>query len=347
VIRPPSLSRVALLVLGLSACGRTELGVDRQDLATSEPEETCRDGVVPARPAVSNVLFLVDRSGSMAFDMEGRFGTLFEPLKTPTRWSVLRRSLQTVLPKVEDRLAVGLAFFPSDDSCGADVALAVPPAPGNASSVLSAFGRGPGGGTPTTRALESGAALAKASKASVMVLVTDGEPNCNDAEDPRTCQCTAPRLGLPPVCNAATNCSDATRAIATMGTLQSRFDVTTFVVGLGADSGNRRAVLQSLASAGGRLGPARRTRITPALTRSSWSRPSPTSRRAWPRARGRRRRARSSTCGSTACRCRPTGGAGRTKARGCFSSRPSGVPAPQAARRSPSRFGVPEPSRAH
>jgi hypothetical protein len=238
-----------------TGCGRTDLVRDAAapvEVGETEVVETCRPGLLPAKPSAARVFFLVDRSASMSFDMQGNFGGLFgPPLQGPPRWLVLRNTLAAALPSFEQRLAVGVAFFPSDDTCGGQVTLAVEPRERNSAEVLRAFSRSPSGGTPTTDALTSGAALARAQAAPVMVLITDGEPNCSAAEDPATCACTAPRLGIPPTCGSAENCSDATRAIGVMGTLRQRFGVVTAVVGLGADTGSREAVLESLATAGG------------------------------------------------------------------------------------------------
>jgi hypothetical protein len=203
------------------ACGRTE--PTRLTPAQNDAGVRCTNGTVIATQGVARVLLLVDRSGSMNFDMEGNFGGLFgPPMKGPTRWSILRETLRGVLPRHQAKLAVGLAFFPSNDDCGGSVALAVEPRRGNGADVLAAFARFPGGGTPTTASVTAGAALATATKATAMVLVTDGEPNCNASQDPNTCSCTAPRLGFPPTCPSAENCSDANRAIDALSPIAAR-----------------------------------------------------------------------------------------------------------------------------
>lgn len=245
---------VVLALLVASGCGRTDLVRYRAQVQAPDAGgpvlPTCTPGVVAASPEVATVLFLVDRSGSMDFDLMGNSGPPNgPPLQGPTRWTVLRESLGSVLPTFERRLAMGLAMFPVDDECGVSVGLDLAPALDNAQPFLSRLGRAPGGGTPTADAVALAAQQVESTGANAVVLITDGEPNCNARLNPRTCVCTRPTVnGL---CLPAENCLDNARAVAAVREAREDKQVTTYVVGLGATTGQVANTLDSLAVAGG------------------------------------------------------------------------------------------------
>lgn len=246
---------LSILPLLLVACGRTALVHTSVDpLVADGGVSACQSRTLTPFPAVPSVLLVVDRSGSMAFDLAGHLGDFFgQPLEGPTRWEVLFSSLSTTLAAHEGDIAFGLSFFPGETSCGAPTSLELPPAPGNAQRVLARFGapNGPGGGTPTFAALERAASFARDVKARALVLVTDGEPNCNAALDRTSCRCTAPTVGFPPVCSDPENCSDVERAVDGLRRLRVDDGLVTFVVGVGSSSNDTQQALHNLAVAGG------------------------------------------------------------------------------------------------
>lgn len=243
-----------LALLGLS-CGRTQPVhyTFPPGAADAGPVlRPCVTGVLTPEPAVPSVMLVVDRSGSMNFDFAGNSGFPFGmPLTGPRRWAVLRSTLENTLSQFDEQVAFGVVLFPADDSCGISASINLLPAPGNATQVMALLNRVPEGGTPTFGAVNTAAQQLAAVRAQALVLITDGDPNCNAALDPDTCDCTAPRLGVPPTCGEATACRDGERTIDGLRRLRVDEGVVTYVVGVGASSTTVTQTLDNMAIAGG------------------------------------------------------------------------------------------------
>lgn len=244
---------VILLLAVLCGCGRTELvRYTPEPVDGGRPFGPCMNSDFAPEPVVPAVMLVVDRSGSMQFDLAGNTGGLFgQPLTGPRRWDVLRASLDKSLRRFDQSVAFGLVLFPDDDSCTVSSAIAVQPAAGNANAVLGQFAREPNGGTPTFDAVNSASGQLAELRAQALVLITDGDPNCNPLLNRNTCDCTGPTLGTPPVCGEAEACRDETRAVSSV--LRARLDcgVVTYVVGVGSNSTTVVQTLDNLAIAGG------------------------------------------------------------------------------------------------
>ncbi len=216
----------------------------------------CVPGVVSPRRAVPTVMFVLDRSGSMAFDFAGHSGDPGDPLTGPRRWAVLEESLTRTLPAYDTALSMGVVLFPDDDGdqdeCDVATTAALSPMVGNATSVLSLFARQPSGGTPTYSAVFAAADAVATVPGAVLVLVTDGEPNCNVALDPVSCVCTNPTNDVPPLC-FADSCLDDTRSVALLRELVTSQRLVTYVIGVGDTglNGDLSRTLDALAIAGG------------------------------------------------------------------------------------------------
>jgi hypothetical protein len=261
---------LAVMCLLSTACGRTEL-VDYSYL----PYDSIRDGGAPdagrelvpcmtgeltPQPAVPAVMLVVDRSGSMNFDFAGNAGGLFgNPLTGPRRWNVLRTTLEATLSQVDDQVAFGMVQFPGDNSCGVSSSIELLPKAGNAAEVMSRFNRTPSGGTPTFEAVMAAGDQLASVKGQVLVLITDGDPNCNAELDPTTCDCTSPLVGFPPECVEADSCRDAERTADGLRTLRQDRGIITYVVGVGSNNNSVLQALDNMAIAGGapRMGSAR------------------------------------------------------------------------------------------
>lgn len=270
---PRRFAAACSLVLALIGCGaRTGLLVDGS--APEAPADVAPDAspdadegdrrpldCVPGRfPLVRRgveVVFVVDRSGSMSRDLDGGDGR-------PRRWDVLRGALAATVPRYEGALSMGAFAFPRrfdgnlSRSCQIAGAVDVDPAPRNGAAVLELLDTTePWGATPTFDALrftgERLVARTTRARAGVMVLATDGGPNCNPALDPATCACTAlDPAGHPSCFGMPTNCVDDERASTLLADLATR-GVPTFVIGLDGDAlTTERAALDRLARAGGR-----------------------------------------------------------------------------------------------
>jgi hypothetical protein len=245
-----------VLVLLSLGCGRTEL-VHYTDPPGDPPDAgrqlvPCVTGVFTPEPIVPAVMLVVDRSGSMNFDFAGNAGPPFgNPLTGPRRWAVLRASLENTLSRFDDRVAFGMVQFPGDGQCGVSSSIEVLPSVGNANELMAHLDGVPEGGTPTFGAITTAATQLASVRGQALVLITDGDPNCNAALDAATCDCTQPRLGNPPRCNDEETCRDAARVTEGLRGLRVDRGVVTYVVGVGSSSPAVVRALNDMARAGG------------------------------------------------------------------------------------------------
>jgi hypothetical protein len=249
--------RPALLFVVLAACGRTVIYEPRTAVADAGTVKSCHTGGVALSHATPALYFVIDRSGSMAFDLKGNTGGARDPLQGPSRWTILWDVMRGVLPQHDLDLSIGAALFPSSSGCGFPSKPNVIPHLANSAAVLALSLLPPGGGTPVAGMMESMREPAREASAKSLVLITDGEPNCNASLEPQTCHCTQPTVGVPPLCPSADICLDDQRTVTTLGNL---FDggVVTHVVGFAAGDA-AAATLDAMAIAGGapRTGPHR------------------------------------------------------------------------------------------
>jgi hypothetical protein len=264
-----------LVLFCLPACGaRTELAeptyvplpterVVYAGPATAivDDAKPCVAGTFALDRAHPKVLFVIDRSGSMAQGLDST-------QKPPSRWVTLRDSLKTVLPEVESTVELGALFFPASDSFGQAARCSVPttvdlaPALNQAQALLATFfSTGPGGFTPTYDALRVAHTFLEstraASTARTLVLATDGGPNCNPGLDTTTCVCVAGKATAAGCLGSfggggSDSCLDDARTVAEVGALRIS-GIPTYVIGLGDEVQNEYGpVLDAMADAGGR-----------------------------------------------------------------------------------------------
>jgi hypothetical protein len=262
-----------LALVVLAGCGRTELvrysefppdaamvflDAGRPDAGTPDagtpdagPPDAgpCLPRPVPLTPAVPTVMFVVDRSGSMNEDLDGNMdgGT--------TRWQVLETSLRSVLPPLDQQIAMGVLMYPvAGSACLAPSGVDLSPATGNTARVLNLFSTSmPLGGTPTSDSVGVAAdhlrQLRTATSARALILATDGAPNCNPALPRATCTCTSPPQTRPN-CEEGTHCLDDQRTVTTLGTWFGA-GIPTYVIGLGSQLNVFAGTLERMAVAGG------------------------------------------------------------------------------------------------
>ncbi len=267
---------VSLIVLGfLPSCGaRTELQEATYVALPTEqvlyagpatahegPAKTCVEGTFTLDRARPKVLFVIDRSGSMAQGLDNS-------KKPPSRWVTLRDSLAAVLPGVESSVELGALFFPATSEFGQNIRCSVSPSVDLEPALFQAqallapfFTTSPGGFTPTYEALSVAHAYLQstraASSARTIVLATDGGPNCNTSLDPKTCICVAGKQtsagcsgGLGG--GGTDSCLDDTRTVNEVAALHDS-GIPTYVIGLGDEVQNEYgSVLDAMAVAGGR-----------------------------------------------------------------------------------------------
>ncbi len=265
---------MSVVCLGLAA-GCTVYQLEPvEPLAFSQRE---RSGVLYGTVRKANLVFAVDRSGSMEDPVNPACPV--GPL-CPTRWSELRRAMEDFLARQGELARMGLLLFPRQGGATVEAQCAGPsldepgglavPIPDTAdvpaqlraaalqiSSALQASA--PAGGTPTAQTLrllaQYPALTAQDGRQDVVVLLTDGLPNCNfqnaaSGEVPGSgCQCvSSPCTGA----LARAGCLDDGDAVAAVTALRER-GILTGVVGFGAalDNPQGAAVLNRMAEQGG------------------------------------------------------------------------------------------------
>lgn len=230
----------------VSACGaRTPLLVDMG----------CEGPTLPFETQTPALYFVLDHSLSM---------------KQGDKWGQVGTVVASVMAKVGDRARFGVTIFPGADGvCGAG-AEAMPLARGDNGSAagptvtkfLSVTSADPSGGTPTAATLQALSQRLVAEPNAVVVLATDGGPNCNDALacDEKTCVLNIEGLNgcvpnqAPNCCaSSARNCLDDTRAEDAVSALRA-IGVPTYVVGI-PGSEVYGPVLDAMATRGGTARP--------------------------------------------------------------------------------------------
>jgi hypothetical protein len=123
-----------------------------------------------------NVMLVIDRSGSM--------GEAIGNGSTTTKWADLKVALQQLVIGYDAQMRLGLTVYSSDGNCAPGTLTAL--APTNGANILSKINaQGPAGNTPTAGALATVIAqgnLKDATRENVVVLATDGLPNCGDVD---------------------------------------------------------------------------------------------------------------------------------------------------------------------
>ncbi len=189
-----------------------------------------------------NVLLVIDRSGSMAEKADNNVA----------RWDGLKSSLGVVLDDSAGKAYWGLMLFPSgtqNDSCQAGT-VNVPIALGDEAAVKSAVNaystaqisalRGRTPTSATMQAVRSAGVLVDPARPNYVVLMTDGEPNCDNPQ------------GVTPAIAALASQSPSVR---------------TFVIGFGAGiNGSSATNLNEWAAAGGTARTGAATKYYPADT---------------------------------------------------------------------------------
>lgn len=166
-----------------------------QDPTSTTPADQCASAAYERTLLPSNLLFLVDRSGSMNCNLPPitdsatceSTATTADPTQ-PTKWSVIGAGLSSAFDQLGSvqNTSVGLTFFSTDDVCGAksqpDVELG-PMGPAQIASLKSAVSAvTPRGATPIVGATVLGFRHlhqeAQAPGNRFVVLVTDGNDSC-------------------------------------------------------------------------------------------------------------------------------------------------------------------------
>jgi hypothetical protein len=203
-----------------------------------------------------NLYFVLDRSGSMA---EGN------------KWTTVREVIVKTVTALGPRVNVGAAVYPSDAVCGTGKeVLAVRPgdAPAGvfgptADALATATSLPVLGGTPTSATLASlTPRITSLQGKTVVILATDGAPNCNASATCGVDECLTNLeaqpgcpIGGPPNCCAPnqidgpTLCLDKSATLAAIDGLFAK-GVPTYVIGV-PGSGPYASLLDAMATHGG------------------------------------------------------------------------------------------------
>ncbi|MBL9039540.1 MAG: VWA domain-containing protein [Archangium sp.] len=231
-------------------------------------------GPVMALPAAPDVVWVVDRSASMAQAIEPQSQCPENcgingrgcPLTCATRWASVRRALEGVLNETASTARHAMLIFPSDGQCSSTPRFNVAPADvddettrlqrvDDAKRQLTL--KGPFGGSPQAEALGFIAgveALRGEEREHLVVLVTDGLPNCNERNPntcavPEACRCTSLTCGGS---TCATGCLDDAATMAAMTALRASGQQLV-MLGVGGDlaASETQLVFTRLAITGG------------------------------------------------------------------------------------------------
>jgi Mg-chelatase subunit ChlD len=233
-------------------------GCQTYDFSEVEPiaiAQTPVDDLVAARGGRPNVMLAVDTSGSMRETVPGG----------ATRIEELKSAMDGFLEDHGSVARLGLTLFPGESvasTCAAGKLLHDLPLEAASTQALteqvkavraSIAGIQVNGGTPTAATLRQLVDLPslQSGRRDVVLLLTDGLPNCDTSREVNSCRCTGPTTATG-ACTDARSCLDDDASVAAVRALAAK-QISTAVIGFGAEvnSGLGPEVLQKLAVEGG------------------------------------------------------------------------------------------------
>jgi hypothetical protein len=243
-------------------------GCQTYDFEPVEPlaiAQTTKTRTIEGRLAKPNLMFLIDKSGSMT--------DLIAPGRT--RWDDLRSAMNTFFTAYGTVGRMGAVLYPKDNVCASptleDIAVHIPNSKDVDAELQAAANAinqriqtsAVEGGTPTGNALAMLSTYpplldGSENRAQFIVLLTDGLPNCNAqnvnsyAVDPVACRCTLAADGCSHEQFQRLGCLDKDNSVAQVARLNAA-GIKTIVIGFGSEtgSGSGPEVLNAMAEVGG------------------------------------------------------------------------------------------------
>ncbi len=131
-----------------------------------------------------NIMFVLDRSGSMDEDPSGNTGV------HPTKWELLQQAVVKIVTMYGAQVPFGMEMFTSsafdDQGCFADTMIDVEPAHDTSAQIIAMVKAAmPDSITNTGDAIKRARldpAMMDPARGQYIVLITDGDPNCNTGE---------------------------------------------------------------------------------------------------------------------------------------------------------------------
>jgi Mg-chelatase subunit ChlD len=217
-------------------------------------DSSCATASVQSELLPANLLFVIDRSGSMNCNPPPTTDSMAcesNPTRAdsakPSKWEITRDALDAAMRQLPASASVGISYFSNDDSCGVSstpsVALGALGAQQLAALKASLDSVTPSGGTPLVGAtilaykhLHALALQQKTAGNAFVVLLTDGQ---------QSDQCSDPAR-----CADAIACTDLLLDTEVPKAVGAGADIRTFVIGA-PGSEPARAVLSQIALEGG------------------------------------------------------------------------------------------------
>jgi hypothetical protein len=147
------------------------------DLAEPPPDMTCGGMQFQLERIPPNVFLVLDRSGSM--------GDPISATSTTAKWDDLKAALSQLVTNYDALVRFGLSMFSSNNNCSAGLIDSMPADKNGMTVLAKVSAASPGGNTPTAATLAAvlaSGAVTDASRDNVVVLATDGLPNCTDTD---------------------------------------------------------------------------------------------------------------------------------------------------------------------
>jgi hypothetical protein len=270
---------LAALGAVLSACQSYEAEV----VAPKAIKSVNQQIVIAGAFVKPKIMIVVDRSGSMMDSVSGTGdpcarNNRYDPSSTlDCKWKNLRDAFAGaggLLPSTRDMALFGLTVFPGNDadSCSAGrTAVSISDSSDNVDAIMNQLLNvvTPAGGTSIATTLQNlvndpQLAASSPNQKRFVMLLTDGLPNCNPANQSLCETCTAAaNCGSAPCsatftvssvaqCSTQNPCLDGDNTVAAVKALKDN-DISTYVIGFGdvTGSGSAASILSQAAIAGG------------------------------------------------------------------------------------------------